>query len=68
MVPAYTLPHDADHIKILRTLVKETLGRSLTNALAEDIAQACAALKDRPDPLRAESLTVSDLAVSRRTW
>ena len=47
MVPAYTLPPDADHIKIMRTLVKETLGRSLTNALAGDIAQACATLKEK---------------------
>ena len=45
MVPAYTLPPNADHIKIMRALVKETLGRSLTTALAEDIAQACETLK-----------------------
>ena len=31
MVPAYTLPPDAEHIKIMRVLVKETLGHSLTN-------------------------------------
>ena len=31
----------------MRTLVKETLGRSLTNALAADIAQACATLKEK---------------------
>ncbi len=47
MVPAYTLPPDADHIKIMRALVKETLGRSLTTALGEDIAQACATLKQK---------------------
>ena len=47
MVPAYTLPPDADHIKIMRALVKETLGRSLTTALAEDIAQACATLTQK---------------------
>jgi glutamate decarboxylase len=47
MVPAYTLPPDADHVKIMRALVKETLGRSLTTALGEDIAQACATLKQK---------------------
>jgi glutamate decarboxylase len=47
MVPAYTLPPDADHVKIMRALVKETLGRSLTTALGEDIAQACATLKEK---------------------
>jgi hypothetical protein len=32
---------------IRRTLVKEPLGRLLTNALAVDIAQACATLKEK---------------------
>jgi len=47
MVPAYTLPPDADRVKIMRALVKETLGRSLTTALAEDIGQAVTILKDK---------------------
>jgi glutamate decarboxylase len=47
MVPAYTLPPDADHIKIMRALVKETLGRSLITTLGQDIAQACATLKQK---------------------
>jgi glutamate decarboxylase len=47
MVPAYTLPPDADHVKIMRALVKETLGRSLTTALGQDIAEACATLKQK---------------------
>jgi len=47
MVPAYTLPPDADHIKIMRALVKETLGRSLTTALGDDIAQAVSTLKEK---------------------
>jgi glutamate decarboxylase len=47
MVPAYTLPPDADHIKMMRVLVKETLGRSMTTALGADIAQACATLEQK---------------------
>jgi glutamate decarboxylase len=47
MVPAYTMPPDADHVKIMRVLVKETLGRSMTTALAQDIAQACETLEER---------------------
>jgi len=47
MVPAYTLPPDADHIKIMRALVKLTLGRSLAATLGEDIAQACATLEQK---------------------
>ncbi len=44
MVPAYTLPPNAEHVKIMRVLVKETLSHSLTTALGSDIAQACATL------------------------
>ena len=45
MVPAYTLPPNAEHVKIMRVLVKASLGHSLTVTLGEDIANACAALK-----------------------
>jgi glutamate decarboxylase len=41
MVPAYTLPPNADHMTIMRVLVKRALGHSLANTLAGDIAQAC---------------------------
>ena len=44
MVPAYTLPPNADHVTIMRALVKLTLGQSLTATLADDIAQACETL------------------------
>ena len=45
MVPAYTLPPNAEHVKIMRVLVKETLGHSLTTTLGSDIAQACETLQ-----------------------
>jgi glutamate decarboxylase len=45
MVPAYTLPPNAEHVKILRVLVKETLGQSLTRCLGNDLAEACKALE-----------------------
>lgn len=44
MVPAYTLPPNADHVKIMRALVKQTLGRSAATALASDIGNACETL------------------------
>jgi glutamate decarboxylase len=47
MVPAYTLPPDADHVKIMRALVKQTLGHSLVTTLADDIAEACQTLKQK---------------------
>src|SRR5436309_386661 len=45
MVPAYTLPPNAEHVKIMRVLVKESLGHSLTTALGADIAQALETLR-----------------------
>jgi glutamate decarboxylase len=47
MVPAYTLPPDADHVKIMRALVKETLSHALAATLADDIAEACDTLKQK---------------------
>jgi glutamate decarboxylase len=37
MVPAYTLPPNADRVKILRALVKETLSRAQIDRLTQDI-------------------------------
>jgi glutamate decarboxylase len=47
MVPAYTLPPNAEHVTIMRALVKLTLGRSLATTLADDIADACETLKKK---------------------
>ena len=47
MVPAYTLPPNADHIKIMRALGKLTLGHTLASTLADDIAQACEVLAQK---------------------
>jgi glutamate decarboxylase len=44
MVPAYTLPPNAQQETIMRALVKRSLGRSLADTLASDIAQACKTL------------------------
>jgi len=45
MVPAYTLPPNAQHVTIMRALVKLTLSHTLAAKLADDIADACAILK-----------------------
>jgi glutamate decarboxylase len=45
MVPAYTLPPNAEHVTIMRALVKQTLGHSMVSALAGDLAAACATLE-----------------------
>jgi glutamate decarboxylase len=44
MLPAYTMPPDAEEVKIMRALVKETLGRQQVDRLADDIEEACATL------------------------
>ena len=47
MLPAYTLPPNAENVKVLRALVKETLSREQVDRLAADIATACATLEKK---------------------
>ncbi len=47
MLPAYTMPPDAQEVKIMRALVKETLSRAQIDHLAEDLRQACATLEEK---------------------
>jgi glutamate decarboxylase len=47
LVPAYTLPPNAQNVKIMRALVKETLSHALARTLADDIAEACVTLKQK---------------------
>jgi glutamate decarboxylase len=47
MVPAYTLPPNAEHVTIMRALVKLTLGHTLASTLADDLAQACSILAQK---------------------
>ncbi len=47
MLPAYTLPPNAEHVKIMRALVKQTLGHSLVATLGADILEACATLEKK---------------------
>jgi glutamate decarboxylase len=42
-VPAYTLPADAEHITVLRMVVKENLSRDMVDLLAHDLAAAAKA-------------------------
>jgi glutamate decarboxylase len=47
MVPAYTLPPNAERVKIMRALVKETMSREQVERLTRDIADACATLDEK---------------------
>ena len=45
MVPAYTLPPDAQDVTIMRALVKQTLSREHVDTLVRDIEDACTTLE-----------------------
>jgi glutamate decarboxylase len=47
LVPAYHLPPNADKVKLMRVLVKLTLGYSLAEKLAEDLEQATKTLTEK---------------------
>lgn len=47
MVPAYTLPPDAQEVTIMRALVKETMSREHVDTLARDIEEACTTLSKK---------------------
>ncbi len=41
MLPAYTMPPNAQEVKVLRALVKQTLSRAQIDRLASDLEEAC---------------------------
>ena len=47
MVPAYTMPPNAEDVKMMRALVKLTLNRSLVDTLADDLGGALATLEKK---------------------
>ena len=47
MVPAYTLPPNAERVKIMRALVKETMSREQVERLTSDIEDACTTLDEK---------------------
>jgi glutamate decarboxylase len=46
-IPAYTLPPNAQHVTLMRALVKEPHSREMVDTLAGDIARACQTLDDK---------------------
>ena len=47
MLPAYTMPPNAQDVKMMRALVKLNLSRSLVDTLHEDIADAISSLEEK---------------------
>jgi glutamate decarboxylase len=54
MVPAYTMPPNADKVKMMRALVKLNLNRALVDTLADDVAQAIETLEKKGPASEAE--------------
>ena len=47
MLPAYTMPPNAEDVKMMRALVKLTLGHAQAEKLVEDIKTACETLEKK---------------------
>lgn len=47
MVPAYTLPPDAESVTVMRALVKENVGHAAATTLVEDLDKACRTLQKK---------------------
>ena len=47
MLPAYTMPPDAQDVKMMRALVKLNLSRSLVDKLRDDLAGAIDTLEEK---------------------
>ncbi len=54
MLPAYTMPPDAQEVKMMRALVKLNLSRSLADTLGDDIADAVKTLEEKGPVTKAE--------------
>jgi glutamate decarboxylase len=46
IIPAYTLPPNAEDITVLRMVIKETFSRDMVNMLFDDILDACGKIED----------------------
>lgn len=50
IVPAYTLPPNAESVAVLRMVVKENFSRDMAEMLSEDVERALAKIDGRPSP------------------
>ena len=46
IVPAYTLPEDAEDIAVIRMVIKESFGRDMIDMLFKDLVDTCSRLKE----------------------
>jgi glutamate decarboxylase len=45
IVPAYTLPENAEDVAVMRMVVKENFGRDMIDLLVDDVMEACESLE-----------------------
>jgi len=54
IVPAYTLPKNAEDIAVLRMVIKENFGRDMVESFLEDVNKACQYLKSAEEKVKRE--------------
>lgn len=59
IVPAYTMPQDAQHIAVLRVVIREDFSRSLAERLVCDIERVVKLLDTLPSPLSTKAAHVT---------
>ena len=59
IVPAYTMPPDAQHIAVLRVVIREDFSRSLAERLVSDIDKVVKLLDTLPSPLSTKAAHVT---------
>lgn len=58
IVPAYTLPANAQNIAVLRMVIKENFGRDMVESFLEDINKACQSLESEEKKVQRENPTL----------
>uniref|UniRef100_A0A2P2LIN5 Uncharacterized protein MANES_02G080400 n=1 Tax=Rhizophora mucronata TaxID=61149 RepID=A0A2P2LIN5_RHIMU len=54
IVPAYTMPPDAQHVTVLRVVIREDFSRTLAERLVVDIEKVCQELDALPSKMGAQ--------------
>ncbi|MED6157531.1 hypothetical protein PIB30_023916 [Stylosanthes scabra] len=62
IVPAYTMPPDAQHIAVLRVVIREDFSRGLAERLVSDIEKVVDLLDTLPSPLSTKAAHVTAVA------
>ena len=58
IVPAYTLPENANDISVMRMVIKENFGRDMVEILFDDVIEAYDTLEKAEEETKRENLTL----------